>query len=124
MFLFFSFFTCNPLNSCISDDLDVLFLYSAKIVQAEPLFKDKKRFVEMADPLLDGKFPTKALYQALAVAAMCLQEDASSRPLISDVVTALKYLSTPKRDPLESSPQSAKASNNKDNANEGGCIKE
>ncbi|KAG1365292.1 serine/threonine-protein kinase CDL1-like [Cocos nucifera] len=59
---------------------------------AEPLFKDKKRFVEMADPLLEGNYPLKGLYQALAVAAMCLQEEASSRPLVSDVVTALEYL--------------------------------
>lgn len=46
----------------------------------------------MADPLLEGKYPIKGLYQALAVAAMCLQEEASTRPLISDVVTALDYL--------------------------------
>nr|XP_018675681.1 PREDICTED: serine/threonine-protein kinase PBS1-like [Musa acuminata subsp. malaccensis] len=61
---------------------------------AEPLFKDKKRFVEMADPLLEGNYPLKGLYQALAVAAMCLQEEAGNRPLISDVVTALEYLAT------------------------------
>lgn len=47
----------------------------------------------MADPLLEGNYPTKALYQALAVAAMCLQEEASTRPLMSDVVIALEYLS-------------------------------
>lgn len=47
----------------------------------------------MADPLLEGSFPVKGLYQALAVAAMCLQEEASTRPLIADVVTALEYLS-------------------------------
>lgn len=46
----------------------------------------------MADPVLEGKYPIKGLYQALAVAAMCLQEEASTRPLISDVVTALEYL--------------------------------
>lgn len=63
------------------------------VLQAEPRFKDKKRFVEMADPALEGKYPLKGLYQALAVAAMCLQEEASTRPLISDVVTALEYLS-------------------------------
>ncbi|KAL0912138.1 hypothetical protein M5K25_018091 [Dendrobium thyrsiflorum] len=65
---------------------------------AEPLFKDKKRFVEMADPLLEEKYPIKSLYQALAVAAMCLQEEASTRPLITDVVTALEYLALPKID--------------------------
>lgn len=46
----------------------------------------------MADPLLQGNYPLKGLHQALGVAAMCLQEDASTRPLISDVVTALEYL--------------------------------
>lgn len=46
----------------------------------------------MADPLLEGKYPIKGLYQALAVAAMCLQEEADTRPLICDVVTALDVL--------------------------------
>lgn len=46
----------------------------------------------MADPLLKGNYPTKALHQALAVAAMCLHEEADNRPLISDVVTALDVL--------------------------------
>lgn len=46
----------------------------------------------MADPLLQGNYPLKGLYQALAVAAMCLQEEASTRPLMSDVVTALEFL--------------------------------
>ncbi|XP_057951035.1 probable serine/threonine-protein kinase PBL23 isoform X1 [Malania oleifera] len=62
------------------------------VTWAQPLFKDRKKFTLMADPLLDGKYPIKGLYQALAVAAMCLQEEASTRPLISDVVTALEYL--------------------------------
>lgn len=47
----------------------------------------------MADPLLEGNYPVKGLYQALAVAAMCLQEEAITRPLIGDVVTALEFLS-------------------------------
>ncbi|XP_057795349.1 probable serine/threonine-protein kinase PBL23 [Salvia miltiorrhiza] len=59
---------------------------------AEPLFKDKKKFHLMADPLLQGNYPEKALFQALAVAAMCLSEDANIRPIMSDVVTALEYL--------------------------------
>ncbi|KAE8767354.1 Serine/threonine-protein kinase PBS1 [Hordeum vulgare] len=59
---------------------------------AAPRFKSKKRFREMADPLLRGAYPTKGLYQALAISAMCLQEDATMRPSIADVVTALDYL--------------------------------
>lgn len=46
----------------------------------------------MADPLLKGNYPAKGLHQALAVAAMCLQEEAHTRPLISDVVTAIDVL--------------------------------
>lgn len=42
--------------------------------------------------MLEGNYPTKGLHQALAVAAMCLQEEASTRPLISDVVIALAHL--------------------------------
>ena len=61
--------------------------------QAQPLLKDRSFFDLIADPLLEGNYPTKGLYQALAVAAMCLQEEASTRPLISDVVVALAYLS-------------------------------
>jgi hypothetical protein len=61
-------------------------------VQATPLFKDRRKFTLMADPLLQGNYPLKGLYQALAVAAMCLQEEASTRPLMSDVVTALEFL--------------------------------
>lgn len=61
-------------------------------MQAKPLFKDRRKFTLMADPLLEGNFPVKGLYQALAVAAMCIQEEASTRPLIGDVVTALEYL--------------------------------
>ena len=67
-------------------------------MQAKPLFKDRKMFKTMADPLLEEKYPVKGLYQALAVAAICLQEEASTRPLISDVVTALEFLASPEDD--------------------------
>lgn len=68
-------------------------------VQARPLFKDRRKFPKMADPLLQGCYPMRGLYQALAVAAMCLQEQAATRPLIGDVVTALTYLASQTYDP-------------------------
>ncbi|KAK8968862.1 Serine/threonine-protein kinase PBS1 [Platanthera guangdongensis] len=77
------------------------------LAKAEPLFKDKRRFAEMADPTLEARYPIKGLYQALAVAAMCLQEDASTRPLMSDVVTALEYLALPTADPNGSNEPTA-----------------
>ncbi|KAI3863134.1 hypothetical protein MKW98_015592 [Papaver atlanticum] len=76
------------------------------VTWAQPLFKDKNKFTLMADPRLEGNFPVKGLYQALAVAAMCLQEEASTRPLITDVVTALEYLSIPKNENDEETPKS------------------
>ncbi|KAK9052782.1 hypothetical protein SSX86_029412 [Deinandra increscens subsp. villosa] len=69
------------------------------VAWARPLFKDRRKFPKMADPLLQGRYPVRGLYQALAVAAMCLQEQATTRPLIGDVVTALTYLASQIYDP-------------------------
>lgn len=63
-------------------------------LQARPLFKDQRKFPKMADPLLRGRFPKRGLYQALAIAAMCLQEKSRNRPLIREVAAALSYLSS------------------------------
>lgn len=48
----------------------------------------------MADPNLNKNYPEKDLNQVVAIAAMCLQEESAARPLMSDVVTALSFLST------------------------------
>lgn len=64
------------------------------VTWAQPFFRDPKRFPDLADPLLGRLFPEKDLNQAVAVAAMCLQEEAEVRPLIGDVMTALSFLST------------------------------
>ncbi|XP_022942720.1 serine/threonine-protein kinase PBL27-like isoform X2 [Cucurbita moschata] len=69
------------------------------VAWAHPLFKDRRKFWQMADPLLQGQYPVRGLYQALAVAAMCVQEQPHMRPLIADVVTALTYLASQKFDP-------------------------
>lgn len=63
------------------------------------MFKDRRKFSQMADPLLQGQYPARGLYQALAVAAMCVQEQPNMRPLMADVVTALTYLASQKYDP-------------------------
>ncbi|KAK4586836.1 hypothetical protein RGQ29_023842 [Quercus rubra] len=78
------------------------------VAWARPLFKDRRKFPKMADPLLKGRYPMRGLYQALAVAAMCLQEQAATRPLIGDVVTALTYLASQTYDPI-----AAAAANNR-----------
>ncbi|XP_076956114.1 putative serine/threonine-protein kinase PBL7 [Bidens hawaiensis] len=69
------------------------------VAWARPLFKDRRKFSQIADPLLQGQYPARGLYQALAVAAMCVQEQPNMRPVMADVVTALSYLASQKYDP-------------------------
>ncbi|KAL2329437.1 hypothetical protein Fmac_017018 [Flemingia macrophylla] len=69
------------------------------VTWARPLFNDRRKFSKLADPRLQGQFPMRGLYQALAVASMCIQESAATRPLIGDVVTALSYLANQAYDP-------------------------
>ncbi|XP_042499442.1 serine/threonine-protein kinase PBS1-like [Macadamia integrifolia] len=64
------------------------------VTWARPLFNDRRKFSKLADPRLQGRYPMRGLYQALAVASMCIQEEAATRPLVADVVTALSYLAS------------------------------
>lgn len=64
----------------------------------------------MADPLLEKKYPVKGLYQALAIASMCIQEEASSRPKIGDVVAALTFLAEQKYCPPQERQAGKRAS--------------
>uniref|UniRef100_A0A0D9WC94 non-specific serine/threonine protein kinase n=1 Tax=Leersia perrieri TaxID=77586 RepID=A0A0D9WC94_9ORYZ len=59
---------------------------------AKPMLDDRRRYHELVDPLLRGDYPDKDLNQAVAVAAMCLQDEASVRPYMSDAVVALGFL--------------------------------
>ncbi|KAL6207101.1 hypothetical protein ACLB2K_024346 [Fragaria x ananassa] len=65
---------------------------------AQPLLRDRSKFSLIADPLLKGNYPVKGLHQALAIAAMCLHEEADCRPTMSDVVLALEHLSKPRNE--------------------------
>ncbi|KAL9677849.1 hypothetical protein QQ045_015685 [Rhodiola kirilowii] len=75
------------------------------VTWARPLFNDRRNFAKLADPQLEGRYPMRGLYQALAVASMCIQEQAATRPVISEVVTALSYLANHAYDPLAASGQ-------------------
>ncbi|XP_057964440.1 probable serine/threonine-protein kinase PBL26 [Malania oleifera] len=80
---------------------------------AVPIFKQTNRFPELADPNLEGDFPMRGLNQAVAVAAMCLQEEPLARPLMTDVVTALSFLSGPNAGSSSPSAPSPDQTNNK-----------
>ncbi|XP_039162625.1 serine/threonine-protein kinase PBS1 isoform X2 [Eucalyptus grandis] len=69
------------------------------VAWARPLINDRRKFSRMVDPSLQGQYPMRGLYQALAVASMCIQEQAAARPLTRDVVTALSYLANQAYDP-------------------------
>ncbi|KZV15013.1 putative serine/threonine-protein kinase RLCKVII [Dorcoceras hygrometricum] len=69
------------------------------VAWAKPLFRDRKKFHQMADPALEGQYPVRGLYQALAIAAMCVQEQPNMRPVIAHIVTALNYLASQIYDP-------------------------
>ncbi|KAK2402558.1 Protein kinase superfamily protein [Trifolium repens] len=77
---------------------------------AQPLFRNPKKYPDMADPLLNKQFPEKDLNQAVAIVAMCLQEEPEARPLIGDVVTALSFLSTVPAEPIPPPLRSAATS--------------
>ncbi|XP_072964209.1 serine/threonine-protein kinase PBS1-like [Typha angustifolia] len=82
---------------------------------ARPLFNDRRKLQKMADPRLEGRYPTRSLYQALAVAFMCIQPEAVSRPLIADVVTALSYLASQSYDPNATSTSNSRAGGERQN---------
>ncbi|KAL9239267.1 hypothetical protein vseg_013606 [Gypsophila vaccaria] len=77
------------------------------VAWARHLLRDRRKFMQMADPALEGNYSSRALYQALAIAAMCVQEQPSLRPIIADVVTALTYLASQKYNPQSRSSRGA-----------------
>ncbi|RWW28459.1 hypothetical protein GW17_00007056 [Ensete ventricosum] len=68
------------------------------VTWAQPKFKDQKRYRELVDPLLQGEYAEIGLSQAVAVAAMCLQEEAEVRPFTTDVVAAFSHLTAASTD--------------------------
>ncbi|KAH9620443.1 hypothetical protein KSS87_017379 [Heliosperma pusillum] len=61
---------------------------------SRPFMKDRRKFVQLADPAMKGRFPLRCLHHAIAIAAMCIQEQPAFRPLITDVLEALEHLAS------------------------------
>ncbi|CAN7021657.1 unnamed protein product [Brassica rapa subsp. trilocularis] len=59
---------------------------------SRPYLKDQKKFGHLVDPSLRGRYPRRCLNYAIAIIAMCLNEEAHCRPFIGDIVVALEYL--------------------------------
>ncbi|KAI4967670.1 hypothetical protein ZWY2020_049136 [Hordeum vulgare] len=57
--------------------------------QAEPLLEDRSQFCRMADPALQGRYPSLDLQKAVTIASFCIQEKSDMRAPISTVVKVL-----------------------------------
>ncbi|KAK2411996.1 serine/threonine-protein kinase PBS1 [Trifolium repens] len=62
------------------------------VVWAKTHFKNRRNFIKLVDPQLQGRYPIEGLYQAVAIAAMCVHTQASERPHIGDIVDSLTYM--------------------------------
>ncbi|XP_073279314.1 serine/threonine-protein kinase PBL34-like [Primulina huaijiensis] len=59
---------------------------------ARPHLGERRRFYRLIDPRLEGHFSIKGAQKAAHLAARCLSRDSKVRPLMSEVVEALKPL--------------------------------
>ncbi|KAG5061942.1 hypothetical protein JHK85_003125 [Glycine max] len=59
---------------------------------ARPHLGERRRFYRLIDPRLEGHFSVKGAQKAALLAAHCLSRDPKARPLMSEVVEALKPL--------------------------------
>ncbi|RDY09791.1 putative serine/threonine-protein kinase PIX7 [Mucuna pruriens] len=59
---------------------------------ARPHLVERRRFYRLIDPRLEGHFSIKGAQKAAQLAAHCLSRDPKARPLMSEVVEALKPL--------------------------------
>lgn len=57
-----------------------------------PYLRDKRRFLRIIDPRLDGMYSVKGAQKAAALAFQCLSQNPKTRPLVSFVVEALEPL--------------------------------
>ncbi|TKY57579.1 Serine/threonine-protein kinase CDL1 [Spatholobus suberectus] len=64
------------------------------VAWSRPFLSDRRKLSQMVDPLLEGNYPLRCLHHAIAVTAMCLQEQPNLRPPIGDIVVALEYLAS------------------------------
>ncbi|CAN4079065.1 unnamed protein product [Withania somnifera] len=65
---------------------------------ARPMLKDRMKYVQLADPMLRGKFPQSIFRRVVELALMCVQDDPNARPHTKDIVLALSYFASQKQD--------------------------
>ncbi|XP_072963167.1 probable serine/threonine-protein kinase PBL21 [Typha angustifolia] len=61
---------------------------------SRPYLNDRRKYTQLADPVLQGRYPPRAFHQLVVVTSMCLQEQAHVRPIVGDVVVALNHVAS------------------------------
>ncbi|CAL9051860.1 unnamed protein product [Musa banksii] len=61
---------------------------------SRPFLGDRRKFHQLADPFLQGRYPPRPFHQLVVIASMCLQEQPHVRPIIADVVVALNHVAS------------------------------
>ncbi|CAJ1972619.1 unnamed protein product [Sphenostylis stenocarpa] len=64
------------------------------VAWSRPYMSDRRKVSLIVDPLLEGNYPLRCLHNAIAITAMCLQDQPNLRPSIGDIVVALEYLAS------------------------------
>ncbi|KAK8955711.1 Serine/threonine-protein kinase PBS1 [Platanthera guangdongensis] len=64
------------------------------IVWSRPFLNDRRNFVRLVDPSLNGRFPFRRLHQLVIVISHCLRERPNMRPAAREVVSALKHVAS------------------------------
>ncbi|XP_074584445.1 putative serine/threonine-protein kinase PBL21 [Curcuma longa] len=64
------------------------------LIWSRPFLSDKRKNHQLADPLLQGRYPLRPFQQLIAVILTCLQEQPRVRPVMADVVVALDYVAS------------------------------
>ncbi|KAL6517105.1 hypothetical protein OROHE_017811 [Orobanche hederae] len=62
------------------------------VTWARPILREKDRLEELADPRLDGNYPTEDFSRVCTIAAACVAPDANQRPSMGEVVQSLKMV--------------------------------
>ncbi|KAG6477845.1 probable serine/threonine-protein kinase PBL7 [Zingiber officinale] len=77
------------------------------LIWSRHFLTDKRKYHQLADPLLQGRYPLRPFQQLIAVILTCLQEHPRVRPVMADVVVALDYVAS---QPYVSEPDPEKIS--------------
>lgn len=63
---------------------------------ARPFLRDRRKLFRLVDSRLEGQYPKKGAFAVSTLALQCINNDAKSRPRMSEVLATLEPLQDPK----------------------------